>query len=221
MSISFGRFALNVVNRLLALFNVELNTLTVAREENRRVKAAVSRGDFEQPIYTLPASFHSERFKEILAALPGYSHRFSSFRDSDKNDVGYSFQNGFFSSPDAEVLYCMVRTACPRRIVEIGCGNSTKIIRQAIRDGGFPCQHTCVDPFPREEVSSLTDIVIREKIETIDPTEILGKLAQGDMKSCRRMTLLIFTGGYFLKLLAGWSFISTTSFCLTNTHRHG
>jgi hypothetical protein len=73
----------------------------------------------------------------------------------DREDAGEAFwiNNGMFVSVDAEMLYCIVRSACPRRIIEIGCGFSTRISAAAIQANrgelaAYECELTCVDPYP-------------------------------------------------------------------------
>ena len=155
--------------------------MTVARREAARIEEAARRGDFDRPLYAVPPSFDGNDWRDVLRSTADYGDRFLSFRDPRQNDVGYDFANGYFSSPDAEVLYTIVRTKRPARILEIGCGNSTKIIRQAIRDGSFECHHRCIDPYPREEISQLADVVIRRKIENFDPAELASGLTAGDI----------------------------------------
>ena len=178
---SSSRAAVNQLNRILALFNVRVDSLTLERKEAARLDEAAARGDFDQQLYILPDPFRDERWREVLQAVPDYMERFLSFYDPTRNDVGYTFGNGYFSSPDAEVLYTMVRTKRPAQVLEIGCGNSTKIIRQAIRDGGFPCHHRCIDPNPRAEISPLADEVVRRRIESFDPVVLASEIDAGDI----------------------------------------
>lgn len=61
--------------------------------------------------------------------------------------------NGGLSLADAYVLYSLIRHHKPRRMVEIGGGDSTFISMAAIarnRDEGHPCHFTCIEPYPRE-----------------------------------------------------------------------
>src|SRR5215469_16787907 len=44
----------------------------------------------------------------------------------------FFYHNGYFEAGDAEYLYNMIRHYKPRRIVEIGSGNSTLVARRAI-----------------------------------------------------------------------------------------
>ena len=48
---------------------------------------------------------------------------------------GYSYANYYFTSPDAEVAYALVRTFKPKSLIEVGSGNSTQLFREAIEDG--------------------------------------------------------------------------------------
>lgn len=61
--------------------------------------------------------------------------------------------NGGLSLVDAYVLYATIRHKKPRKIVEIGGGDSTLIAMLAVeanRAEGHPCTYICVEPYPRE-----------------------------------------------------------------------
>lgn len=65
----------------------------------------------------------------------------------------FRIDNGFFESVDAEVLYALVRRTKPRKIIEIGCGNSSLVFDAALRansaeDPSSDCELLLVDPFP-------------------------------------------------------------------------
>jgi hypothetical protein len=77
--------------------------------------------------------------------------------------------NDYFHSPDAEILYTLIRTQKPARIIEIGSGNSTKIARQAIRDRKLNTQLLSIDPQPRTEIDALADECVRCPVEQADP----------------------------------------------------
>jgi predicted O-methyltransferase YrrM len=67
----------------------------------------------------------------------------------------FSVNNEMFAAVDAEVLYCMIRMFCPDRIVEVGCGYSTKLCAMAIeenrrKDATYACELTSYDPYPPE-----------------------------------------------------------------------
>lgn len=93
----------------------------------------------------------------------------------------YDSTNTFYNTPDAEILYLMVRKLQPKRIVEIGSGNSTRIIRQAIADGKLDVRHVAVDPEPRADIAGLTDRVLHQRFEETDVTDELRALEADDI----------------------------------------
>ena len=63
----------------------------------------------------------------------------------------FHFNNGFFERVDAEILYALVRQRKPRRVVEIGSGNSTLVNAAAMRKNaadGFPGELIAIEPYP-------------------------------------------------------------------------
>ena len=51
----------------------------------------------------------------------------------DALDLAFRLNNGSFESGDAEFLYQFIRLLKPRRVIEIGSGNSTRIAFQALQ----------------------------------------------------------------------------------------
>lgn len=61
------------------------------------------------------------------------------------------YYNGSYASGDAECLYNMIRFFKLKKIIEIGCGNSTLMAQNAIaknklKDLNYNCQHICIEP---------------------------------------------------------------------------
>ena len=65
------------------------------------------------------------------------------------------WHQGWFPRLDAAAAYAMVRTRAPRRIVEIGCGHSTRFLARAVADGGLATTITTIDPEPRATLDGL------------------------------------------------------------------
>jgi hypothetical protein len=66
-------------------------------------------------------------------------------------DYEFHFNNGYFERVDAEVAYSLVRQRRPRKIVEVGSGNSTLLLATALRRNaaeGAPGELTSIEPFP-------------------------------------------------------------------------
>ena len=61
-------------------------------------------------------------------------------------------QNGEpgYGRVEADMLYSLVRTGQPRRIVQIGCGVSTAVMLAAAADAGYRPTLLAVDPFPTD-----------------------------------------------------------------------
>ncbi len=88
--------------------------------------------------------------------------------------------NGWFDLGDARAAYGIVASFTPRRIIEVGSGNSTKFIRRSIRDFELETHLTSIDPAPRAEIDSLCDIVIRKSVLDVD-LNIFTTLQSGDI----------------------------------------
>lgn len=169
------------INAPLGRFNMQLGTLTAERREMRRMRELADSGYFDRPVFPLPRPIANMDCTEVFGALEEHSPRFADFSDPAANDVGFFFDNGYFSSPDAEVLYAMVRLHKPAKIVEVGCGNSTKLTRQAIIDGGLSTRVTCIDPSPRADIGRCADEIILQPVERLVDHDVFKLLADGDV----------------------------------------
>ena len=61
----------------------------------------------------------------------------------------------WFPRLDAAAAYAMVRSLRPQRIVEVGCGHSTRFLARAVADGGLDTRITAIDPKPRASLAGL------------------------------------------------------------------
>jgi len=85
------------------------------------------------------------------------------------------WNNGFLPGLDIVMLYTIMREYKPNRYMEVGSGNSTKVARKAIKDGGFQTKVISIDPYPRANIDHMANRVVRQKLE--DYNDVLG-LAQ-------------------------------------------
>jgi predicted O-methyltransferase YrrM len=99
------------------------------------------------------------------------------------------WNNRFFSKDDARLAYAMVRRHTPQRIVEIGCGNSTKFFRKAIEDGRLKTQLQCIDPQPRTSIAAVADTIVRSTLQEVAP-EFFSELQPG--------SILFFDGSHLV-----------------------
>jgi len=85
----------------------------------------------------------------------------------------YYYNNASYESGDGEYLYQMVRHFKPQRIIEIGSGFSTLMVRNAIaqnkdEDANYHCNHICIEPYEVQWLEKTGVEVIRKKVEEID-----------------------------------------------------
>jgi predicted O-methyltransferase YrrM len=87
--------------------------------------------------------------------------------------LGYYYQNGAFESGDAEFLYSMIRLFKPRRIVEIGSGQSTLLSASAVSENctenpNYSCEHICIEPYENQWLDQLNIQLVRQPVEQLD-----------------------------------------------------
>ena len=97
----------------------------------------------------------------------------------------FFYLNRSFGAGDAEVLYSTIRHFKPRRIIEIGSGNSTLMAASAIRRNkaespGYSCEHVCIEPYEMPWLESIGVRVIRRRVEELD-LEMFGELQANDV----------------------------------------
>jgi hypothetical protein len=111
----------------------------------------------------------NERFRAI-AVLP------------DPNDefVQPFWENWWLPGLDACILYGLIATRAPKTYLEVGSGNSTRIVRRAIRDFGLSTRIISIDPNPTSKIDSICDEVIRSRCEEV-PQSVFSSLEAGDM----------------------------------------
>ena len=160
-----------------------------AREELRKYGGFVPPGHFYSPIPSLDEVALREDviFNRIPRKVPGIDlnteeqmDMFASFKEyydelpfkADKTDsLRYFFENPTYSYSDAILLYCMMRHAQPKRIIEIGSGYSSCVIldtNEIFFNNNISC--TFIEPYP-QLLESLIKENDKERIEII-PTKL-------------------------------------------------
>jgi Methyltransferase domain len=97
----------------------------------------------------------------------------------------FGYHNATFETGDAEFLYNMIRHFKPRRIVEIGSGNSTLMARIAVdknlsEDSQYRCDQICIEPFEQPWLESIGVKIVRQQVERC-PDETFTQLQAGDI----------------------------------------
>lgn len=97
----------------------------------------------------------------------------------------FGYRNNMYSFGDAEIYYSMIRAKKPRRIIEIGSGNSTLTALLAIAankadDPAYDCEITCLEPYEMPWLESTGVKVVRERVETVS-LELFDPLERNDI----------------------------------------
>jgi hypothetical protein len=104
-----------------------------------------------------------------------HSSELADLGHGGRDEMEFRFGNGNFESGDAEFWYQVVRTTKPRRIYEIGSGNSTLLAVRAVRrnagdDPAYRCEHVCIEPYEMPWLERSGVSVLRKRVEELDPT---------------------------------------------------
>jgi len=115
-----------------------------------------------------------------LELLADFRSRFKAEYDNTPKDPTsvpheYYSDNNSYIGADGEMLYCMIRHFQPRRLFEIGSGNSTYMSARAVlankRETGRECEYVVFDPYPNQVIRSgipgLTRVV-ESGVEDVD-----------------------------------------------------
>lgn len=88
----------------------------------------------------------------------------------------------WFPRLDAAAAYALVRERRPARIVETGCGHSTRWFARAVADEGLATELIAIDPAPRATLDGLGIDFIRAPVQEVGE-DVFSRLAAGDVLS--------------------------------------
>jgi len=111
-----------------------------------------------------------------------YKDKIWAIQDSSKetDSTKPSWNNGFLPGLDIIGIYTFISEFKPKRYIEIGSGNSTKVAYKAKTEQKLVTEIISIDPMPRAEIDNLASRVIREPFENID-INILNELDKDDI----------------------------------------
>jgi hypothetical protein len=103
-------------------------------------------------------------------------------------DAGVFFtENSSFSFGCAAASHCIIRERRPRRVVEIGSGNSSLVLSAALQrnaeEGAPAAEYTVVDPYPSpllQGVKQPPTEVVAKRVELLEP-QFFGRLERNDV----------------------------------------
>lgn len=123
-------------------------------------------------------------YEQFLKEILTHKNTFHSIRpiNVEKDENQPAWNNGFLPGLDIIALYTMLNHYKPQKYIEIGSGNSTKVVKKSIIDNKLNTKIISIDPFPRANIDHLADETIRQPIETIkDYKFIFNELKENDI----------------------------------------
>jgi len=141
-------------------------------------------------IHVLPVSFYSPipELKSLdpglfqkVSRCPGLDWRIEKQKEILKREIArYSNEKTFprnegLNVHDAAVLHALIRSRKPKRLIEIGAGQSTLFILDALKRNqadGFECHFTSIEPFLNAHLRSLFPPsleLLEKKVQEVDP----------------------------------------------------
>ncbi|NOE26080.1 class I SAM-dependent methyltransferase [Ruegeria sp. HKCCD6157] len=168
------------INAALEELGVKLVDRVAEQDERARLEAFEAAGGLTRPAYALSPGMEGFDISQLVAEYERHKAALEALKDPARNQTGYRTGNGYYDSPDADALYLMIRRFQPKRVIEVGCGNSTRVTRQAIIDGNLDTTITAVDPYPRADIAHVVDRFEQKRLEETDPA-LFAELEAGDI----------------------------------------
>jgi Methyltransferase domain len=114
-----------------------------------------------------------------------FSNELSEIGYPRSDNLNFGHDNPAYAFADAESLYCMIRFYKPKKIVEIGSGFSTLMVKKAIsankiEDESYICYHVCIEPYEMPWLDQLDVNVVRQRVQDVD-LNVFSKLEKNDI----------------------------------------
>lgn len=106
-------------------------------------------------------------FAELLATIGRYGEALAAIGVEPPPQPRW--RQSWFPRLDAAAAYALVRSRRPARIVEVGCGHSTRFFARAIADEGLATRLLAIDPAPRAHLLELPVQLVKQPLQRVDP----------------------------------------------------
>lgn len=123
-----------------------------------------------------------ENYKEVIKKSLALKESIWTIKDA-KNEKDLrkpAWNNGFLPGLDIIGIYTLMTEYKPKKYIEIGSGNSTKVAYKAKTEHKLDTEIISIDPMPRAEIDNLANRIVREPFENID-FNILDELNENDI----------------------------------------
>ncbi len=112
--------------------------------------------------------FHTSHIAPFDPEFREFPHRATA------NLTDFHLLNGSFMAVDGNCYYGLIRSLAPKRIVEIGSGNSTRLAAHAIRrnvaEGRAKSELVAIEPFHSESLAALPEVtrIVQQYVQEVD-----------------------------------------------------
>jgi len=164
----------------------------------------------------LNLDFNDENHKFILNEINNYLVNFDTeFGHANvterQNEFKYTLLNGAFEWMDARLLYYFLQKNKPKKIIEIGSGNSTLLTYNTKQLFNLDVDIICIEPYPSNYLQKLHDTgkitLIKNNLEHVD-LKIFTTLTEND--------ILFIDSSHVLKLDSDVMYYFTKIFPILN-----
>lgn len=121
-----------------------------------------------------------DRLSKFESAYRSEYERFPIGEPSEEFN-GFTIDNGFFESVDTEMAYSMIREHEPKRVIEIGSGNSTQVLNAALRENDQEeYEHLIIEPEPTPLIRGADAKLMESKVQDV-PMSVFNSLTEDDV----------------------------------------
>ena len=119
---------------------------------------------------------HRNEYNDFLTKALGVKDQIQQIKkQGDESNANLPvWNNNFLPGLDIVAIYAMLAIHQPKKYVEVGSGNSTKVAFKSKSENSLVTEIISIDPMPRAEIDQLATTVIRKPFEEVDYDIILN-----------------------------------------------
>ena len=123
-----------------------------------------------------------ETYIKLLKKALANKKNIWAIRDSkvETDKAKPAWNNGYLPGLDIIGIYTMLARFKPKRYIEIGSGNSTRVAHKAFIEKDLSTEFISIDPKPRAEIDQIPNRMIREPFENVN-LDIVAELNANDI----------------------------------------
>lgn len=115
-------------------------------------------------------------YNDFLTKALGFKDQIQQIKkQGDESNANLPvWNNNFLPGLDIVAIYAMLAIHQPKKYIEVGSGNSTKVAFKSKSENNLATEIISIDPMPRSEIDQLATTVIRKPFEDVDYDIILN-----------------------------------------------